>query len=527
MKAEQLRKSILQLAIQGKLVPQNPADEPASVLLERIRAEKQRLIKEGKIKKDKGDSVIFKGDDNCYYEKMGSEVKNITDEIDFDLPDGWAFARINSLFFIQTGASFKKEQATSDFTQTRILRGGNILQGEYRFFENDIFVDSKLIQDSIILKNNDLITPAVTSIENIGKLARIEKDYEDVTAGGFVFIVRPCYNSDIFAKYMLYALQSSYFNKQLKSITKKSGQAFYNLGKERFIQLIIPIPPLNEQVRIVESIEQFTPLIAEYDKLEQQATKLDGEIYDKLKKSILQYAIQGKLVPQDSNDEAAAVLLERIRAEKKAQLGKKYVESYIYKGDDNCYYEHINGKDVDITEEIPYDLPNGWEWTKLKNIVFNIADIDHKMPSTVENGIPYISPLNFIKGNKIDFVNAKKISVNDYIDLSKKCKPIKGDIIFPRYGTIGIIRTVDVDIDFLVSYSCATIKPNQTWAITEILYYFLNSPWIQVNQINKYINKTTQPNIGLNSIKEFLFPIPPLAEQKRIVEKIDEIFAKL
>ena len=192
MKAEQLRKSILQLAIQGKLVPQDPSDEPASVLLERIRAEKQRLIKEGKIKKDKGDSVIFKGDDNCYYEKTGSEVKNITDEIDFDLPDGWAFARINSLFFIQTGASFKKEQATSDFTQTRILRGGNILQGEYRFFENDIFVDSKLIQDSIILKNNDLITPAVTSIENIGKLARIEKDYEDVTAGGFVFIIRPC-----------------------------------------------------------------------------------------------------------------------------------------------------------------------------------------------------------------------------------------------------------------------------------------------------------------------------------------------
>ena len=338
MKAEQLRKSILQLAIQGKLVPQDSADEPASVLLERIRAEKQRLIKEGKIKKDKGDSIIFKGDDNCYYEKTGSEVKNITDEIDFDLPDGWAFARINSLFFIQTGASFKKEQATSDFTQTRILRGGNILQGEYRFFENDIFVDSKLIQDSIILKNNDLITPAVTSIENIGKLARIEKDYEDVTAGGFVFIVRPCYNSDIFAKYMLYALQSSYFNKQLKSITKKSGQAFYNLGKERFIQLIIPIPPLNEQVRIVESIEQFTPLIKEYDKLEQQATKLDSEIYDKLKKSILQYAIQGKLVPQDSNDEPAAVLLERIRAEKKAQLGKKYVKRYIYKGDDNCYY---------------------------------------------------------------------------------------------------------------------------------------------------------------------------------------------
>ena len=287
------------------------------------------------------------------------------------------------------------------------------------------------------------------------------------------------------------------------------------------------MPPLAEQARIVAEIEKYEPLIAEYDKLEQQATKLDDEIYDNLKKSILQYAIQGKLVPQDPNDEPASVLLARIRAEKKAQLGKKYVESYIYKGDDNCYYEHINGKDINITEEIPFDLPNGWEWTKLKNIVFDIADIDHKMPATVEDGIPYISPLNFLKDNQIDYVNAKKISVSDYINLSKKCKPIKGDIIFPRYGKNGIHRTVNVDIDFLVSYSCATIKPNQTWVSTELLYYFLNAPWIQVNQINQYINKTTQPNIGLNSIKEFLIPLPPRAEQKRIVEKIDDIFAKL
>ena len=151
MKAEQLRKSILQLAIQGKLVKQDSNDEPASVLLERIRAEKQRLIKEGKIKKDKGDSIIFKGDDNCHYEKVGSEVKNIDDEIDFDLPDGWAFARINSLVYIQTGASFKKEQATTDSTQTRVLRGGNILQGEYKFFDNDIFIDKQLVAESILL----------------------------------------------------------------------------------------------------------------------------------------------------------------------------------------------------------------------------------------------------------------------------------------------------------------------------------------------------------------------------------------
>ena len=529
MKAEQLRKSILQLAIQGKLVPQDPADEPASVLLERIRAEKQRLIKEGKIKKDKGDSVIFKGDDNCYYEKTGSEVKNITDEIDFDLPDGWAFARINSLFFIQTGASFKKEQATSDFTQTRILRGGNILQGEYRFFENDIFVDSKLIQDSIILKNNDLITPAVTSIENIGKLARIEKDYEDVTAGGFVFIVRPCYNSDIFAKYMLYALQSSYFNKQLKSITKKSGQAFYNLGKERFIQLIIPIPPLNEQVRIVESIEQFTPLIKEYDKLEQQATKLDGEIYDKLKKSILQYAIQGKLVPQDSNDEPAAVLLERIRAEKKAQLGKKYVESYIYKGDDNCYYEHINGKDVDITEEIPFDLPNGWAWSRLDNLALykkgpfgSSLTKDMFVPKS-ETSVKVYEQKNAIY--KDCSLGNYYISVNKY-ETMKSFEVFPDDIIVSCAGTIGETYVLPKNAPKgIINQALMKIKLFEQSIIEFYLIYF---DYILKGQAQKSSKGSAIKNIPpFDILKRMMMPIPPLAEQKRIVDKIDEIFAKL
>ena len=446
------------------------------------------------------------------------------------MPDGWAFARINSLFFIQTGASFKKEQATSDFTQTRILRGGNILQGEYRFFENDIFVDSKLIQDSIILKNNDLITPAVTSIENIGKLARIEKDYEDVTAGGFVFIVRPCYNSDIFAKYLLYALQSSYFNKQLKSITKKSGQAFYNLGKERFIQLIIPIPPLNEQVRIVESIEQFTPLIKEYDKLEQQATKLDGEIYDKLKKSILQYAIQGKLVPQDSNDEPAAVLLERIRAEKKAQLGKKYVESYIYKGDDNCYYEHINGKNIDITEILPIDIPDNWAWVKLGDICFvtKLAGFEYTKyiaTNLTTAGVPIFKGKNVQDGEIIyKFEGYIPEGISDMLERSqvrKKC------ILTPYVGTIGNLGIHNRNGHYHLGSNVGKIEL-LPYNITseEYIVLYLKSIY-GYGELTKNKKATAQESISIEAIREVYIPIPPLAEQKRIVDKIDEIFAKL
>ena len=436
------------------------------------------------------------------------------------MPDGWAFARINSLFFIQTGASFKKEQATSDFTQTRILRGGNILQGEYRFFENDIFVDSKLIQDSIILKNNDLITPTVTSIENIGKLARIEKDYEDVTAGGFVFIVRPCYNSDIFAKYMLYALQSSYFNKQLKSITKKSGQAFYNLGKERFIQLIIPIPPLNEQVRIVESIEQFTPLIKEYDKLEQQATKLDSEIYDKLKKSILQYAIQGKLVPQDSNDEPAAVLLERIRAEKKAQLGKKYVESYIYKGDDNCYYEKVDLETKNITDEIPFDIPDTWEWARVDTLFQHNTGKALNSANTKGNYREYITTSNLYWNYfKLDSLK-KMLFTDEEID---KCSLKKGDLLVCEGGDIGRSAIWNFDIPMCIQNHIHRLR---AYFAVETKFYYC------VLYLYKQLGIIGGKGIGIQGLStkalgRIIFPVPPLAEQKRIIEQINVIFSKL
>ena len=436
------------------------------------------------------------------------------------MPDGWAFARINSLFFIQTGASFKKEQATSDFTQTRILRGGNILQGEYRFFENDIFVDSKLIQDSIILKNNDLITPAVTSIENIGKLARIEKDYEDVTAGGFVFIVRPCYNSDIFAKYMLYALQSSYFNKQLKSITKKSGQAFYNLGKERFIQLIIPIPPLNEQVRIVESIEQFTPLIKEYDKLEQQATKLDSEIYDKLKKSILQYAIQGKLVPQDSNDEPAAVLLERIRAEKKAQLGKKYVESYIYKGDDNCYYEKVGKNESVLLENLPFDIPDSWCWARLGDIVGNHGQ---KVPN---------KPFSYID---IGSINNKQQKLNDSENIimpekapSRARKIIcYGDVLYatvrPYLHNIAIVDK-EFSNEPIASTGFAVLSC-KNGMVNRYLFYYLHSPTFDLYaNSNENAKGVAYPAINDEKLYNALIAIPPYNEQMRICEQVKNVF---
>ena len=178
---------------------------------------------------------------------------------------------------------------------------------------------------------------------------------------------------------------------------------------------------------------------------------------------------------------------------------------------------------AEITEdEIPFDIPESWKWVRLNDAVLSVADIDHKMPETVnENGYPYISPVNFTPTG-IDYDNAKMVGKLDFEHLSKKCKPEKGDIVFPRYGTIGVVRMVDTEREFLVSYSCCTVKNIANLMHPQYVFYVLQSVMIK-QEINRYINKTTQPNVGLQSIKQFLFPLPPLAEQKRIVAKLEEI----
>ena len=309
----------------------------------------------------------------------------------------------------------------------------------------------------------------------------------------------------------------------------KIGAAIPHLNKSLFKSLIIGLPPLAEQERIVAEIEKFEPLIVEYDKLEQQATKLDGEIYDKLKKSILQYAIQGKLVPQDSNDEPAAVLLERIRVEKKAQLGKKYVESYIYKGDDNCYYEHINGNDVDITEEIPYDLPTGWGWSRLDNLaIYKKGPFGSSL--TKEMFVPKSN--TSIKVYEQKNAIYKNCTLGNYYISASKYETMKSFEVFPKdiivscAGTIGETYVLPNNAPKgIINQALMKIKLfNQ-----EILdFYLIYFDYILKNQAKRNSKGSAIKNIPpFEILKRMLMPIPPLAEQKRIIDKINEIFAKL
>ncbi len=238
-------------------------------------------------------------------------------------------------------------------------------------------------------------------------------------------------------------------------------------------------------------------------------------ICDDLRQSVLQAAIQGKLTQQLPEDGSAADLLASIKAEKEQLIKEKKIK-----------------KETPLApiseDEIPFDIPDNWEWCRLNDISLMIGDIDHKMPPTVTSGgVPYVSPLNFTKDGKIDYDGAKHISIANYEQLSKKCAPSKNDIIFPRYGTIGVVRIVETDQPFLASYSCCTIKNfGFNFMSYKYVYYVLNSSLIQ-SEIVRYTNKTTQPNVGLQSIKQFLFPLPPLAEQHRIVARVNELMAKI
>ena len=255
---EQLKKSILQEAIQGKLVPQIAEEGTAQELLEQIKAEKQKLVKEGKLKKSAlNDSVIFRGDDNKYYEQIDDEPVCIDNFLPFQIPETWTWCKVKDLLEIQTGASFKKEQANTLNEGIRILRGGNILPNRYIFKDDDVFVAKEFVNENTLLKRNSIITPAVTSLENIGKMAVIEKDYNDVSAGGFVFIISPYIQEFTHSLLLAYFLQSPSLIETMQGITKKSGAAFYNLGKERLKELYIPLPPRKEQQRIVAQIEKL------------------------------------------------------------------------------------------------------------------------------------------------------------------------------------------------------------------------------------------------------------------------------
>ena len=300
LKAEEIRKSILQLAIQGKLVKQNPNDEPVSELVKKIYAEKQKLIKEGKIKKDKNESYIFKGDDNFYYEKIGNNEPVKLENLPFDIPNNWTWVRQKNICWLENGEKQKGESLP--YLEAKVIRGLKKPQKT----DNGVLVDESY---KVILVDG----------ENSGEI--MTPPFKGYMGSTFkIFSATKLFNYD----FLLFIFT---FNKE-KYKNSKIGAAIPHLNKELFKESYIAVPPFEEQLRIVKKINSFEPLITQYSIAEEKLSMLEKEFPEKLKKSILQYAIEGKLVKQDPNDEPASVLLERIKAEKEKLIKEGKIKRY-------------------------------------------------------------------------------------------------------------------------------------------------------------------------------------------------------
>ena len=525
MTAQQLKNSILQMAVQGKLVPQDPNDEPASVLLERIRAEKEKLIKEGKIKKEKNPSVIFRGEDNLPYEKVGkNEPVCIADEIPFEIPESWEWVRLKNLASVLGGkripAGRKLTTANTGHIYIRVsdMKNGSVLTDGLLYVPNDIFPS---ISRYIINKEDLYITVAGT-IGAVGKIPQ-ELDGANLTenADRLVF-------SFIDQDWFMQCLSSGLVQNQIADAITKVGQP--KLAIKRIEELLIALPPYDEQKRIVDKIRELDPKIKMYGTKEDAVASLNNEFPNKLRKSVLQQAVMGKLVPQDENDEPASVLLDRIRAEKKAlikagKLNKDKHESIIYRRD-NSHYEKRDGQEICIDDEIPFEIPNTWEWARASSIGSMVRGKGIKRTETVPKGVPCVRYGEIYTSYNVSFSGT--ISFIDE-SLARNCLHFStGDIIFTLTGE----NKVDIAkaVAYLGNETVAAGGDLAYWTAHGMnplyLVYYMASPYC-IERKRRTATGDIIVHISTDKVGSFLVPIPPLKEQDRIVEAISRAFSKL
>lgn len=514
MNGKQLKNSILQWAIQGKLVPQDPNDEPASVLLDKIRQEKERLIKEKKIKRDKNASIIYRGEDNSYYEKFlaTGEVKCIDEEIPFDVPQGWEWCRLNDLALYRKGpfgSSLTKSMFVAKSNQSvKVYEQKNAIQKNFRLGDYYISKEKFEAMQSFIVKPNDII---VSCAGTIGEtyLLPLDAPVGIINQALMRVTLFDLSMAEYWQMYFAYMLLN-------EAQMKGAGSAIKNIPPFEYLKaVLVPIPPLSEQTRLVERYNLLLSLIAKYESEADNLNCLNLNIYDKLKKSVLQEAIQGKLVPQIAEEGTAQELLEQIKTEKQklvkeGKLKKSALnDSVIFRGDDNKYWEK-NGKiEKDITDEIPFEIPDSWVWCRLSNLVLLLSgrDLELTQYNSVSNGIPYMTGASNFK-NGILIKNRwtdTPIVISVLGDLLITCKGTIGEMAFNTIGDIHIarqimaIRSSFVDLNYIQYYLSANLQVLQ-------------------RQANSMI-----PGISRGTLLNAIVPLPPLMEQARIVAIIKHL----
>ena len=515
MTGQQLKNSILQMAVQGKLVPQDPNDEPASVLLERIRAEKEQLIKEGKIKKEKNPSVIFRGADNLPYEKVGkNEPVCIADEVPFDIPESWEWVRLGEIFQHNTGKalnSSNKSGVLLEYITTSNLYWDRFelenLRSMY-FTENEIEKCQVSKGDLLVCEGGD-----------IGRAAIWLKDYK-ICIQNHIHRLRsyvPLCTRFYYYVFFLYKYAGWIGGK---------GIGIQGLSSNALHSLLVPVPPIAEQERIVKRLEIIKPFSDKYSEASEQIQELNNLFPEHLKKSILQYAVQGKLVPQDPADEPASVLLERIRTEKEklikaGKIKRDKHESVIFRRD-NSYYEKVDGIERCIDDELPFEIPDSWEWTTIGTTCINIQyGSSRKSEST---GTMAVLRMGNIQNGRID--TQKLVYTSDKEEIAHY--PLEyNDLLFNRTNSKELVgKTAIYKSEVPAIYAGYLIRITPL-IDSDYLNYVMQTQFYWVYCQNVRSDAIGQSNINAEKLKNFIYPLPPLHEQKRIAKKLNSIFTKI
>lgn len=516
MTASELKKSILQMAVEGKLTEQSEKDEPIEELLKRIKEEKESLIKEGKIKKEKTISEIYKKD-GSYYERV-SDGKNILkdacidEELPFEIPDTWTWVRLGNLILLTSGQDLSNNKYNSLEKGIPYITGASSIENE------EVIINRWTEYPTTIAYKNSLL---LTCKGTVGTMAFLNCEKAHIAR-------------QIMAIFPLFKMNLNYIKIFLESfvnILKSSAKSMIpGITRDNVLSILFPLPPIEEQKRIVEKINLLMPLINEYDELEKSITKLNKEFPDNIKKSILQYAIEGKLTEQSQEDEPVEKLLKRIKEEKEnlikeGKIKKEKTTSEIYKKD-GSYYERITDgknilKDVCIDDELPFEIPDSWCWCNVSDIanIYTGNSINENEKKTkymgVTSGYCYIATKDVGFDNIINYDNGVKIPNTDN---KFRIAPKNSVLLCIEGGSAGKkISVTDKDVCFGNKLCCfSTIRVNVFF-----LYYYLQSPVFNLifkENINGIIG-----GVSINKLKQLKIPLPPIEEQKRIVDKINRV----
>ena len=513
MNGKQLKNSILQWAIQGKLVPQDPNDEPASVLLEKIRQEKERLIKEKKIKRDKNASIIFRGEDNSYYEKVlaTGEVKCIDEEIPFEIPQSWKWERFGNVMINKDC-----ERIPLSVAERSHLRKVYDYYGASGVIDK---VDKYLFDKDLLLIGED----GANLINRSTPIAFIAKGKYWVNNHAHVLDVCGGLNIEYVALFI----------NAISLVDYVTGTAQPKMNQEKMNSILLAIPPMAEQTRILTKIQEVEPLVERYRKSDESLQTLNASVNELLKKSILHEAIQGRLVPQVESEGTAADLLNQIKTEKqklvkKGKLKKSaLVDSIIYKGDDNRYWEKVGNETRCIDEEIPFEIPESWAWVRLEDICTYIQRGKSPKYSPIKKFPVVAQKCNQWSGFCID--KAQFIVPETITSYSEERKLQDKDLMWNSTG-LGTLGRMAIYYERLNPYELAVadshvtvIRAMKQFVNPQYLYSYFTSNTVQSVIEDKSDGSTKQKELSTNTVKSYLVPLPPLSEQNRIVAKIEEV----